>query len=158
MSAQFSWLGEPLPFALSEIPTDRVVWINHLHPHDIDRAVAAAPPDAPAVIVHQADGSWNQGVVVTSILDRMEAAVGRRGVRVPVPPAVVRVAARVSQAAARVRGRPAIFDQDKAIELLADGWLCDTERARLELGFEARIPLDEGLRETAGWYRAGGWL
>ncbi len=34
----------------------------------------------------------------------------------------------------------------------------DTARAQRELGYEPRVPLDEGLRITADWYRARGWL
>lgn len=34
----------------------------------------------------------------------------------------------------------------------------DTTRARQELGYEPQVSLDEGLRITADWYRARGWL
>lgn len=34
----------------------------------------------------------------------------------------------------------------------------DTTRAREELGYQPAVPLDEGLRLTADWYRARGWL
>jgi nucleoside-diphosphate-sugar epimerase len=43
-------------------------------------------------------------------------------------------------------------------ELLAPAWICTTERAERELGFRATIPLPEGIRETADWYRSEGWL
>ena len=92
------------------------------------------------------------------VLGMMAEAVGVSGRRIPVPAGVVRVAAAVTELAARVVRRPVIFDRDKAREILAAGWLCETERARRELGFEARIPLGRGLRETAEWYRAYGWL
>jgi nucleoside-diphosphate-sugar epimerase len=56
-----------------------------------------------------------------------------------------------------VMRRPAIFDREKARELLAS-WECETDTARRELGFEASVPLAEGLRRTAAWYRSRGWL
>lgn len=34
----------------------------------------------------------------------------------------------------------------------------DIARARKELGYEPQVTLDEGLRITADWYRARGWL
>jgi nucleoside-diphosphate-sugar epimerase len=34
----------------------------------------------------------------------------------------------------------------------------DTTRARAELGYAPRVPLDEGLRLTAAWYRERGLL
>jgi very-short-patch-repair endonuclease len=66
-----------LVFSLSEIPTDRVVWIRHFHPNDLDRAVAAAPSDAPAVISQRTAGSWSQSATVTSSLDEMEVVAGQ---------------------------------------------------------------------------------
>lgn len=95
--------------------------------------------------------AWND------VLDMVAAAVGRLGRNVPVPASLVRVAGRLNGALARMRGGAAIFDGDKAQELLAT-WLCDTTAARRDLDFVARTPLDEGLKETAAWYRAYGWL
>jgi nucleoside-diphosphate-sugar epimerase len=46
----------------------------------------------------------------------------------------------------------------KARELLAPGWLCETEAARRDLEFEAEVPLERGLAETAAWYREHGWI
>ncbi|MEV6815706.1 DUF559 domain-containing protein [Micromonospora sp. NPDC051296] len=54
-----------------------MVWIKHLHPNDVDRAVAAAPPDAPAVIFQRTAGSLSQSATVTSSLDEMEAVAGQ---------------------------------------------------------------------------------
>jgi nucleoside-diphosphate-sugar epimerase len=71
---------------------------------------------------------------------------------------VLHAAARVSEIAARASGQPTVFDRDKARELLAPGWLCETESARRVLGFQTRIPLEQGLRATAQWYREEGWL
>ena len=34
----------------------------------------------------------------------------------------------------------------------------DSSRARRELGYEPMVDLDEGLKITADWYRARGWL
>ncbi len=70
-------LGEPMIFSLSEISTDRVVWIKCFHPDDTDLAIADAPPDAPAVIFQRTAGSRSQSAVVTSILDGMETVAGQ---------------------------------------------------------------------------------
>lgn len=70
-------IGEPLDFALSEIPTDRVVWIKSFPPDDVDRAVMAASPDAPAVIPLRTAGPWSLSATVTSSLDEMELVAGQ---------------------------------------------------------------------------------
>jgi nucleoside-diphosphate-sugar epimerase len=71
---------------------------------------------------------------------------------------LIAAAGTVSEGLGRLIGRPSIFSRDKARELLAPGWLCETEAARRDLGFEAAIPLERGLAETAVWYREHGWL
>ncbi|QSB16747.1 DUF559 domain-containing protein [Natronosporangium hydrolyticum] len=63
--------------SLAEIPTDQVVWIKDLYPDDVDRAVATAPPDAPAVIVQRPTGPWRQRMIVAGSLDNMEVVAGQ---------------------------------------------------------------------------------
>ena len=134
-------------------PPDRRLQLVHVR--DLaEGLLAAAWSDATGLFHIAEPRSYRWAEVV----DLLGSAVGRRGVRVSVPGILVRGAAALSEAAARVRRKPVIFDRDKAREILAPGWLCETERARRELGFEARVPLEEGLRETASWYRAYGWL
>lgn len=134
-------------------PADRKVQL--IHAADLAEALLAA------VDAREADGVYHVAEPVAygwgDVLDLMGAAVGRAGRRVRVPEAVLRAAAAASEAVARVTRRPAIFDREKARELLA-GWTCETESARRELGFEASVPLADGLRETAGWYRERNWL
>jgi nucleoside-diphosphate-sugar epimerase len=130
--------------------------IQMIHVTDLAEAlVRAARARAVTGVFHIAEP---EAYTWAEMLDHVAAAVGRRGTRVRVPAAVLKAAAGGSQAAARLSRRPAVFDAEKALELLAEGWLCDTEAARRELGFEATIPLPKGLRDTARWYRAHGWL
>jgi nucleoside-diphosphate-sugar epimerase len=85
-------------------------------------------------------------------------AVGRKVRVMRVPAALFRGLAAVNETVAGLAGRSSIFNRDKARELLAPGWLCETEAARAALNFEAGIPLADGLRTTAQWYRERGWL
>mgnify|MGYP006138256691 CR=1 FL=1 len=64
----------------------------------------------------------------------------------------------VSERLAGLVGRSTIFNRDKAREILAPAWLCETDMARLDFGFEAHIPLQAGLNETAKWYFDNRWL
>lgn len=134
-------------------PPDREVQL--VHAGDLAAGVVAAADarDAAGVyhIAEPRSYRW------AAVLDLMADAVGRTGVKVRVPSAVVKGAAAVSQGMARLTRRPVIFDRDKARELLAE-WTCETATARQELGYEAATPLAEGLRETAAWYRTYGWL
>ena len=86
------------------------------------------------------------------------AAVGTRPRVVRVPAGLIRGLAAISEGAAGLIGRSSIFNRDKARELLAPGWLCETAAARAELEYDAGIALEEGLRSTAQWYHDQGWL
>ncbi|MFP4623413.1 MAG: NAD-dependent epimerase/dehydratase family protein [Gemmatimonadota bacterium] len=126
-----------------------------VHARDLAGAVLAAAGSRATGVFHVAEPRQYPWAEVLRLVAR---AVGRRAVSLRVPGPLVRAAAAVSEGVARATRRPVIFDRDKARELLAPGWTCETESARLGLGFEATIALAEGLRETAAWYRAYGWL
>lgn len=85
-------------------------------------------------------------------------AVGTMPVFIPVPQTAIAFAAAVSETITTALGGSTMFNRDKVRELLAAGWLCETESARNAFGFEARIKLADGLRATADWYRNKGWL
>lgn len=136
-------------------PTGPDRHLQLIHVADVAEAlVRAAFAETAEGVYHIAEPrayAWND------VLDLVAAAVGRSGRKVPVPAPLVRAAGRLNGALARMLGGAAIFDADKARELLAS-WLCDTTAARRDLDFVARTPLQEGLKETAAWYRAYGWL
>jgi len=118
----------------------------------IVRAVAAPAADG---LFHIAEPRAYAGREFARLVGQ---AVGRRVGVVTVPQALVRAAASANEAAYRLLGRSSVFNREKADELLAPGWLCETGTARAVLGFEAETPLPRGLRETAEWYEQNRWL
>lgn len=137
-------------------PTGPVRRLQMVHVEDLARAlVLAVRARSAAGVYHIAESrayTWRE---VGSLVGE---AVGRSVWHVPVPGMVITALGAVSETAAGLVGRSVIFNRDKARELLAPGWLCETEAARAALSFEADIPLAEGLRTTAQWYREQGWL
>jgi hypothetical protein len=93
-----------------------------------------------------------------AVLELMADAVGKQGRKVPLPQALLKAVGALNGALGRISGHPQIFDSDKVRELLAPGWLCETSAARQDLAFSAEIPLADGLRTTAMWYREKRWL
>lgn len=130
--------------------------VQLVHARDLAGALvsAAAGSDARGIF-HVAEPSaytWEE------VLSRMAAAVGRDGRRIPVPALVLKAAGGAVELASRIVRRPTVFDRDKAREILAPGWTCETEGARAAFGLRDATPLADGLRETAKWYRTAGWL
>ncbi|MBD3384013.1 NAD-dependent epimerase/dehydratase family protein [candidate division KSB1 bacterium] len=58
----------------------------------------------------------------------------------------------------RLQGKPALLNRDKVREMKQSSWLCSNRRAKQVLGFRPRIDLEEGLRDTAEWYKSENWI
>jgi nucleoside-diphosphate-sugar epimerase len=130
--------------------------LQFIHVNDlVDALLLTATTPKTTGIYHVAESrsyAWSE------ITNWLAQAVGRRVRAVRIPAWLVRTAATVSEFAAATSGRATIFNREKAREMLAPGWLCETEAAKRDLGFEGRIPLPVGLTGTAAWYREHGWL
>lgn len=143
-------------YGVMPLPSGPVRRLQMIHAADLARAlVLAATCEGSRGVYHVAEArsyEWRE-------MARMVAqAVGRRARIVTVPAALIATAAVVTETVAGLIGKSTIFNRDKARELLAPGWLCETEQARRDFGFEAQIPLQAGLNETAKWYFENGWL
>ncbi len=79
-----------------------------------------------------------------------------RVVSVPWPAAYA--AGYISELSCRLRKRPGIISREKLAEARCRYWVCDTSRAREDIGFTARKSLAEGIADTLDWYRQAGWL
>ena len=53
---------------------------------------------------------------------------------------------------------PSILSREKVWEACQDFWICSPAKALKHLGGQSVISLQEGLRDTARWYRLSGWL
>jgi nucleoside-diphosphate-sugar epimerase len=138
------------------LPAAAVGQLQMIHARDLARALllAATSPGARGVyhVAEKRAYGWDEMARMVGV------AVGRK-VWVPrVPGFVLIAAASVSETISGLLGRSTIFNREKADELMVPAWLCETEMARRDFGFEAAIPLQEGFNETARWYRQHGWL
>jgi nucleoside-diphosphate-sugar epimerase len=75
--------------------------------------------------------------------------------RIPVP--ILLALATGADALAWLNGRPSYFSRGKVREA-AGHWLCDTGKARRQLGIVPRVGLRKGAAVTVNWYRETGWL
>jgi len=51
-----------------------------------------------------------------------------------------------------------IINRDKMSELRYSHWICDTRKAKEDLGFLPRVGIKEGIKWTADWYKIHRWL
>ncbi len=83
---------------------------------------------------------------------------GKKTRQLTIPRSLSWVVARVAELWAALLRRPALLNREKRREMLARYWLCDTSRAREQLGFRVAHPLPAGVLSTLRWYRDNGWL
>ena len=93
-----------------------------------------------------------------AVADLMAALMHKRAREIAIPKSLAYGVAVVAEAAAAVMRKPPVINRDKVIDLSQTSWSCSIERAKAELGYSPRVPLEEGLRETIDWYKHEGWL
>lgn len=84
--------------------------------------------------------------------------LGRRVVAVPVPLSLIRMVSLGGDILGRIRGAAVLFRSEKLVEMKQLAWVCSSEKARRDLGWEPVVPLKEAVRRTAQWYKDHKWL
>jgi nucleoside-diphosphate-sugar epimerase len=116
-------------------------------------AAESTQPGARAYFLTDGDGR-----TIEELARIIADAAGRRTVRVPVPVAVVAVVAAANELAGAVARRPPFIGWRKLGEVRNPCWVVSDRRARDELGYRPTITTEQGMAETATWYRSEGWL
>lgn len=116
------------------------------------RALVAPTGGGPYPVAEPARYRWED------VAGYLSAAFGRRVRTVRLPGLVYEAAGRLGEVVAAARGRAPEFDRRRARDLARHGWTCDVTATKEGLGWRARVPLEEGIRRTAAWYRETGWL
>jgi nucleoside-diphosphate-sugar epimerase len=131
--------------------------LSFVHAADLARALMAAG-ESEATLGRTYHAAHPETVTQRAFVEAVAHALGRtiRTLRVPAP--LVRGALWATGTLARLRGRATMLSPDKADELLAPAWTCSSEALARDAGWRAAIALEQGLAETAAWYRAAGWL
>lgn len=98
-----------------------------------------------------------QSYSMTELVAMLERASGRKGLPLPIPAALFKVIAAVSETSFRLVGATPMLTREKSGELLGS-WQISTDKAKRELGFESQIEFAEGAKQTYEWYRTHRWL
>lgn len=131
-----------------------------LHVDDLCRAVLAAAERGKAVGRWGPEGTYflsDGGEYRWEEIGRAAAdALPARAVVVALPELLSTAVAAGASLLAVVSRRPTILGLDKLREMRQPAWTCAIDRAVRELGFEPALPLAEGMRDAAAWWRARG--
>jgi nucleoside-diphosphate-sugar epimerase len=96
--------------------------------------------------------SWAQ------VKDAAAQALNRRVFTLRIPQALIVPVGVVVQAVGRLFGTYPPLNREKALEIRDACIMCNSDSARLDFGYAARVPLAEGFADAVEWYRRAGWL
>jgi len=87
-----------------------------------------------------------------------EQAMGKKArFRFHLPRRLVETAALGSELYGKATNRAVMLTRDKLHELF-EQWVCDSSRARRDLGFTPEVSFEDGVQRTMAFYREAGWL
>ena len=88
----------------------------------------------------------------------ISAALHKKSFSIRLPLLLVRSMASVSQYAAALVNKQSPLNLEKYKELTAQSWNCDVTRTFEELKYTPVHTLQQGVKETARWYRDNNWI
>lgn len=94
----------------------------------------------------------------TEIAERAADLMDLRVRPVRISRAVADLAAGLGELWGAVVRSPAVLSRAKVSEIWHSHWVCSSERASRDWGFDPQHSLERGLEETLTWYRLNQWL
>jgi nucleoside-diphosphate-sugar epimerase len=130
--------------------------LSLLHVDDLARLLLAlAEPDAPRHLTIEPDDGRPGGWTHREFGDALAKAVGMPARTVSTPRFLLSIGSRLDRLLRRDNAR---LTPDRVAYFCHPDWVASPDRAAPPDLWQPQIPTDEGLRQTADWYRAEGWL
>jgi nucleoside-diphosphate-sugar epimerase len=131
--------------------------VSLVHAHDLADGI---------ILAGESEASTGRAYFISSeevysvqrLTDLLAKIFERRVRSIALPRSLAYGVAIAAEASAALFGKPPVINRDKVRDLSQVSWGCSIERAKRELGYSQRVPLEEGLRGTIDWYRQEGWL
>jgi dihydroflavonol-4-reductase len=135
----------------------RKKYINILHARDAVEGIILAGGNARALnkiyqIGSEQSYSWDELSSVTMKI------LHRKAVKIRIPEFLVMPMAGINGCLSVFNKKPSVLNWEKGKDMIADAWTCDISKAKKELDFVPKISLEEGIKQTIGWYKKQGWL
>jgi nucleoside-diphosphate-sugar epimerase len=127
-----------------------------LHAEDLCRLILAVldEPDTCSV-VYEPDDAREGGWEHRHFARTLGRVYGRRAATLAMPKPVLRLASRLDRLVRRDRAR---LTPDRVNYFCHPDWVAAADRRPPERLWQPRVKTPAGLKETADWYRAEGWL
>lgn len=130
--------------------------LSLIHVDDLGRLLLAlaGPSSSKGLLIEPDDGrhgGWTHG----EFGQALGRALGRRVLTVPTPRPVLNVCARIDRAVRRDRAK---LTSDRVAYFCHPDWMVDPGRGAPENLWKPQVDTEQGLSDTAQWYREAGWI
>ena len=129
-----------------------------IHAVDAAAAIAVLCEQSSGPSLFELTDERTQGYSWDEIVGTAETAMSSKALVIPLPAPLVRAAAAVSLAAARILRRTPMFTPEKAREILHADWGSKAESQPPRSLWRPEIGLARGFCDTVSWYRDRRWL
>ncbi len=130
--------------------------LQPVHGRDVAEAVLASIQGkaylGPFDIANAAQHSWQD------MANALEVAMNKKLCVIKIPKEVFLTAGYLSETASKLFNQAPKLDRRRARSLAYYTYTCDTTPFKETFGWQAKISLQEGLKETAAWYKENSWL
>jgi len=146
------WVGRGLlPMPAGPSRTLSLCYVEDLVTALLTAGEAKVPSGEIFHVASEGAFTWEQ------VGDALGEALGKHPTPLRIPVPILLALATGADALAWLTGRSSYFSRGRVREA-AGHWLCDTGKARRELGIVPRVGLRKGAAATVNWYRETGWL
>ena len=130
--------------------------LSLIHVDDLGRLLLAlADPAGPKGLLVEPDDGRHNGWSHEEFGQALGRALGRRVITLSTPRPILNLCARIDRL---VRRDKAKLTADRVAYFCHPDWMVDPGRGAPETLWRPRIDTEQGLAETAKWYRQQGWL
>jgi nucleoside-diphosphate-sugar epimerase len=130
--------------------------LSLIHVDDLARLLLAlADPDAPKGLLVEPDDGRHRGWSHAEFGQALGRALGRRVVTFSTPRPILNFCAGIDRL---VRRDKAKLTADRVAYFCHPDWMVDPGKGAPEVLWKPEIETEQGLKDTAAWYREQGWL
>lgn len=129
--------------------------LSAIHAEDLARLIVAMVEAARPRSFYEADDSHANGWSHKEYAEMIGVAVGRNPLAMALPKAALNLGAALD---GMVRGPKAKLTRDRVSYMTHPDWVIDPAKRPPASLWIPHIPTPDGLKATADWYRAKGWL
>jgi uncharacterized protein YbjT (DUF2867 family) len=130
--------------------------LSLIHVDDLARLLLAlADPSAPKGLLIEPDDGHHRGWSHEEFGMAIGRALGRRVVTLSTPRPILNLCAKIDRL---VRGDRAKLTADRVAYFCHPDWMVDPGRGAPETMWKPEVGTEQGLANTAKWYREAGWL